>query len=67
MNLDQIQYQIPIPRWGIKINILAKLWANPIPNSNSIVHMSKEKNNNFDRGMRWMNLDQIQYPIPIRR
>ena len=36
------QYQIPIRRWGIKINILAKLWANPIPNSNSRVPTSEE-------------------------
>ena len=35
MNLDPIQYPIPIPRWGIKIDILARLRANPIPNPNS--------------------------------
>ena len=35
MNLNPIQYPIPIPRWGIKIDILAKLWANPILNPSS--------------------------------
>ena len=35
MNLDPIQYPIPIPMWGIKVNIPAKLWAYPIPNPNS--------------------------------
>ena len=34
---EQNQYPIPTMRWGIKINILDKLWANPIPNSNSSV------------------------------
>ena len=25
MNLDPIQYPIPIPRWGVKIDLLSKL------------------------------------------
>ena len=49
-----------------QINILAMLWANPITNSNSRAH-GKEKKNYFDRSKCWMNLDLIQYPIPIRR
>ena len=42
MNIYPIQYIIPIPRWGIKNNILTQLWANPIPNSNSRVLKSDE-------------------------
>ena len=30
---------LPTMRWGIKIKILDKLWANPIPNSNSRIPM----------------------------
>ena len=55
------QYQIPIPRWGIKINILAKLWTNPIPNSNSRVRGTLSEFL-WNRQKRWMNKHSIQHP-----
>ena len=59
MNSDPIQYPIPIPGWGIEINLLGELWPNPIPNSNTRVPIP---NNIFDCHM--YMLDELR-PNPI--